>query len=144
MSELIEQFQGREFEDWERWYLQKHPEAIANATDRIMEMVGNLQNAVTKIDRRMAELWVRDLVVVKTFVGLKCQKAILMQVAALEEKGWRLSTAEEESKGIDGYLEDKPVSIKPSSYKTMSALRESISVRMIYYQKAKDGVIIEY
>jgi hypothetical protein len=67
-----------------------------------------------------------------------------MQVAALEEKGWRLSTAEEESKGIDGYLEDKPVSIKPSSYKTMSALRESISVRMIYYQKAKDGVIIEY
>jgi uncharacterized protein YukE len=65
MSELIEEFQGREFDDWEQWYLKKHPDAIKNATDRIVAMVENLQDAVSKIDRRMVERWVNDLVVVK-------------------------------------------------------------------------------
>ena len=144
MSELIKQFKGREFEEWEQWYLKNHPEAIENATDRVMEMVENFQDAMTKIDRELAKQWVRDLVVVKTFIGLKCQKAILMKVAELEEKTWRLSSPDEESKGVDGYLGDEPVSIKPSSYKTMRELKESINARMIYYEKENDGVVLEY
>lgn len=92
----------------------------------------------------MVERWVHDLVVVKTFIGMKCQKAILIKVAELEGKDWRLSSVLDESKGIDGYVGDEPVSIKPSTYKTKNALRELISVRMIYYEKAKDGVVFEY
>jgi hypothetical protein len=67
-----------------------------------------------------------------------------MKVAELEEKTWKLSSPNDESKGVDGYLGNEPVSIKPTSYKTKSALRESIKARMIFYEKVKDGVIFEY
>ena len=39
----------------------------------------------------------------------------------------RLSSREDESRGIDGYLDGRPVSVKPSTYKTMDALSETIN-----------------
>lgn len=37
MSELIKEFRktgGRTFEDWKKWYLQKYPNAIDEATEK--------------------------------------------------------------------------------------------------------------
>ena len=45
------------------------------------------------------------------------------------------ATSSEESKGIDGYIEDVPVSIKPDTYKTKDALQEKIEAPIIYYKK---------
>jgi len=50
---------------------------------------------------------------------------------------------EEESKGIDGYIGDIPVSMKPESYKAKRALSEKIQAKFIYYKKAKDGITID-
>ena len=55
-----------------------------------------------------------------------------------------MATPQEESKGIDGFIGDIPVSIKPITYKTMSRLQENIEVRIIYYEKLKDGIRVEY
>jgi uncharacterized protein YukE len=71
MSDLIQQFEGNEFKKWEEWYLAQHPNAIQKATEKIVEMIENLKDVMTKIDQEMVEMWVRDLVIVKTFVGLK-------------------------------------------------------------------------
>jgi hypothetical protein len=49
-----------------------------------------------------------------------------------------------ESKGIDGYNGGIPVSIKPETYKTKSALRENIEVKTIYYEKVKNGIQVDY
>ena len=88
---------------------------------------------------------VRDLVVLKTFTGLRFQEAILKKVSECLKKDYRSSTAEEESKGIDGYIGDTPVSIKPHTYKAQSLrLSEQIDVSIIYYEKKKTGLIIEY
>jgi len=55
------------------------------------------------------------LVLVKTFIGLKFQEAILKKVASIMGKTYRLTKPEEEAKGIDGFIGDIPVSIKPST-----------------------------
>ena len=76
----------------------------------------------------------------KTFVGLKFQEAILKHVASYMKKEYRLAEPDEEAKGIDGYVGDIPVSIKPQSYVSKQMLPEMIGVRIIIYEKVKDGI----
>jgi hypothetical protein len=140
MSDLIQEFKGRKLREWEEWYLDQHPEAIEKATAKILQMMENFKKVITLIDAEMIETWVRDLVIVKTFVGLKFQEAILRHIASSVEKSYRLADPEEEAKGIDGYIGETPISIKPQSYESKPMLPESIDVRIIYYEKVKDGI----
>jgi len=60
------------------------------------------------------------------------------------KKNYRLANPDEESKGIDGFIGDIPVSIKPETYKIKKSLNESIKVKMVYYEKIKNGIEIDY
>lgn len=71
MSELIQEFSGQKIEEWEKWYLQKHPTAIKDASKKIKSMVDNFREAIEKIDDNLIEEWVKDLLIIKTFIGLK-------------------------------------------------------------------------
>jgi len=143
MSELIQEFSGKKIEEWEKWYLEKHPDAIQKATEKIVQMVENFRAVMSEIDKQMIQNWVRDLVIIKTFIGLQFQEAVLIKTSNLLKTSYKLSSASEETKGIDGYVGDTPVSIKPESYKTKKGLREKIDVPIIYYKKVKDGVTID-
>jgi len=91
MSELIQEFEGKTLSEWEEWYLKKKPDAIKNATEKILQKLKELKNSLNKIDRATVEQWVRDLVIVKTFAGLRFQEAILKKVQKLKEQiiGWQ-------------------------------------------------------
>lgn len=144
MSELIQEFTGDTIKEWEEWYLEKHPEAIKAASDKLFEMVENLKDAMSKVDRELVAAWVRDLVIIKTFIGLRFQEAILKKGAEIKSTSYSLSSPDEESKGIDGYIDDVPVSIKPSTYKLKMSLRENIEIAIVYYEKVKDGIVVDY
>lgn len=144
MTELIRQFTGKTLLEWEEWYLSQKPDALKNATDKVLAMVGNLQHAMSTIDREMVGRWVRDLVIVQTFIGLRFEEAILKKGAEIAKSDWRKSNSSEESKGIDGVIGDIPVSIKPDTYKLKKALGEEIHAKMIYYRKVKNGVEVDY
>ncbi len=143
MSELIKEFKGNGLREWEEWYLSKHPEAITFATNKILEMINRLKEAIGQIDRDIVESWVRDLVIVKTFVGLKFQEAILKRLADGYNFSYRLADPEEEAKGIDGFVGNVAVSIKPSTYQT-KILQEEINVLIVFYEKTKDGIKIMF
>jgi hypothetical protein len=55
-----------------------------------------------------------------------------------------LAAAEDESKGIDGFIGNIPVSIKPVTYKTKLGLNEVIDVPIIFYDKKKSEIVIEF
>lgn len=143
-TELIQQFPGRTAQEWAAWYQQQYPDAIEEATRRIWAMVEQLRATMDLIDRPMVEAWVRDLVLVKTFIGLRFQEAILRKIAEQRNTPYRLSTTDEEARGIDGYIGEVPVSIKPDTYKAMAQLPENIGVAFIFYTKQKDGLVLEY
>lgn len=144
MSELIQEFEGKTLSEWEQWYLEKKPDAIRNATEKILQKLREIKNSLDRIDRTMVEQWVRDLVIVKTFAGLRFQEAILKKGAELKGTDYRLAEPEEESKGIDGYIGDVPVSIKPDTYDVKASLPEHIDVKIIYYKKIDDGIEVDY
>jgi hypothetical protein len=144
MSELIQHFSGKSLSEWEKWYLGQKPDAIKDATEKIFHTLKNLKNSLDKIDRTIVEEWVRDLVIVKTFLGLRFHEAVLKKGAGIKGTGCRLSEPSEESKGIDGYIGDIPVSIKPDTYAAKSALPEHINIKIIYYRKIKGGLEVDY
>lgn len=147
LSDLFPEYQTQTdeitMENWEKWYVKRYPAAINTATDRILEQVENLKEAIKLIDRDMVYQWVEDLVITKTFNGLYVQKAILSKLAERRGTTFRLARPEEESLGIDGYVGGTAYSIKPDTYKTMDRLSETINVKMIYYTKTKTGLTVE-
>ena len=144
MSELITQFPGKTFEEWVKWYNERMPNAIEAATEKVFSMVKNIDNAASKIEKNMVRQWIEDLVLTKTFTGFRFQESILKEISRIKGEAYSVATPGEESKGIDGFIGEIPVSIKPITYKTMSRLPENIKIQMIYYEKLKDGIKVEY
>lgn len=107
-------------------------------------MVKKLRTAIQSIDDKMIDTWLRDLVIVKTFLGLKFQEAILAEVAGHLQTTYRLSEPEEESKGIDGFVGRTPVSIKPVTYRAKPLLQEILQGTVIYYEKVNNDLRIEF
>lgn len=144
MSELIQEFNGNSFKEWAEWYQELHPKAIDSATDKIFDMIEHFKKAIELVDRNLIHQWVEDLVLNKTFTGLKFQEAILKKVAEMKKTSYQLATKDEESKGIDGYIGETPVSIKPITYQAKLQLLENIEVSMIFYDKKKDSIVVEF
>jgi len=143
LSELIQKCPHKEYSKWKEWYLEQQPKAINDATEKIFSMVEELKKSINQINKEMVKEWVKDLVIDKTFIGLKFQEAILKRVANMKKKSYRLSNPKEESKGIDGFIGEIPVSIKPITYKTKNMLNEKIEVKIIFYDKKKDGINVD-
>ena len=148
MSEIFPEFlnsvaEHPTIEYWKKFYTMTHPESVREATDKIYAQVEKLKGAIRLIDRDMVERWVEDLIFNKTFNGMYYQKAILAYLAEIREEDYRLADADEEAKGIDGFVGKTAYSIKPDTYKTMSRLSEEIDVKMIFYTKTKTGLKID-
>ena len=116
---------------------------METAAQKVEAMVEKLVVAIEQIDRPIIERWVSDLVLVKTFVGLRFQAAILEKVAARIGASFRLANTDEEARGIDGFIGETPVSVKTDTCRVMAALPENIEAKMIFYTVTKDGLRIE-
>ncbi len=144
LTDLIQEFPGKTLSEWEQWYLQRYPNVINIAKEKIISMLENVKDAMRKIDEDMVYEWARDLVIVQTFIGLQFQEAILKKGAEIKGVSYRLSEKAGESQGIDGYIGNISVSIKPETYKTKKSLSEEIQAKMIYYKKVKNGIEVDY
>ena len=120
------------------------PGTIDRATEKIYEMIIKLNDAIKQINKDLVKKWTKDLIINKTYLGLKFQKSILKRIADIKNENYRLSTSEEESQGIDGYIGRKPISIKPITYETKKMYQENIEIEIIFYNKKKDGIVVEY
>jgi len=144
MSELIHEFPGKNISEWEEWYLQSHSTAIEDATNRVYSMIERFRIAIQEITKDMVKDWIKDLVITKTFTGLKVQEAILKYVSEKEFTTYRTATTQEESQNIDGKIGNRFVSIKPTTWSGMLTSPIDIQIDMIYYEKTKDGLQITY
>ncbi len=144
MSELIKECPYRDFEGWKRWYMSRHPDAIEDATDKLMEMLERFRDTIDKLDRDTVRRWVEDLILIKTFLGLRVQEPILKYLSNKLNEKYRLATSEEESAGIDGYLGKYSVSIKPTTYKEKEGIAEERPKGdiLIFYKKDRENNII--
>ena len=144
MSELVKEFDGKSIDEWIAWYTERYPNAINDATEKVWTMYETMKGAFNTITKDMVENWVKDLVYGKTYCGIRFQTAIISAIANQLNKDWREANPDEEAKGIDGFIGRKPLQIKASTYKLEAHLSEVIDVPIVYYDKKKDGISIEY
>tara|TARA_Y100000589_G_C27154103_1_gene630101 strand:- start:1227 stop:1844 length:618 start_codon:yes stop_codon:yes gene_type:complete len=142
MSDLTVESSASTLEEWRAFYLNRRPDAHQAAADKIEDMVENLREAMEYIDREMIDKWVDDLLINKTYYGFAAQNIVLEQLAMRLDLPLRQATPEDESRGIDGYLGGRPVSVKPTTYK-QKALSEEISCPIIYYEKKSNGIRVD-
>jgi hypothetical protein len=149
MNDLIEEFNEKnpdgEYEDWVEFYMEKHngEERLEGATEKTTKMVENLKQAMEKIDEEMVRDYVKDLVLYKTYRGFDIQESVLRKVSEKFGLDYELGDADDESKGIDGYLEGEPVSVKPVTYKQKDELSEEIDAPIIYYEEYSSSEAIK-
>jgi hypothetical protein len=143
VTELIKEIDGGTLEEWEAWYSKHHGDKLEIAKEKIKEMVQNFRTAMECITDEVIDEWVKDLVIVKTYIGLNFQEAIFREISKRLNVEFRPSTAEEESKGIDGWLNNQPVSVKPASYRTKPELSEDIPRTVIFYEKSGSEILID-
>ena len=122
MSNLINEAGAASASEWQKWYEQQKPEAIAEAVRRIEDMIEKLRVALEQIDRDLIEAWVRDLVVSKTFAGFRGQDAVLAELSVRFNLPLRAATAADEAQGIDGYIGSQAVQVKPATYRVKGGL----------------------
>lgn len=144
LSELIQEFDGKTLDEWMEWYLEKYPDSLETATNKIFEKLQEMSLVLPEITKEMIYDWVEDLVINKTFFGLKFQSAIIKHIADKNKLSYRLANPTEESQGIDGYIGKKAISVKPISYKLKLSLSEEIKVDVIWYNKMKNAVEFTY
>jgi hypothetical protein len=142
LSDLIQEFGGETLTEWESFYKKRFPNAIKEASVKIYNMTLNF-GINPLITLELVEKWTEELIILKTFSGLKFQESILKKISSLKGVDYRLATPSEESKGIDGFIGEIGVSVKPTSYKSKN-LMESIELDMIFYDKKKDGISVEF
>ena len=142
MSDLTVESKASTLEEWRTFYLGRKPDAHKAAADKIEAMVENLRVAMSLIDRDMIDEWVDDLLINKTFYGFRAQDAILEHMSQSLGLTLTPATPMDESRGIDGYLGGRPVSVKPTTYK-QKALSENIPCPIIYYEKKSNGVRVD-
>ena len=142
MSDLTVESGARTLREWREFYTRTRPDAHQAAADKIEAMIENLREAMEYIDREMIDQWVDDLLINKTFYGFGAQDVILEQMSQRLGVALTQSTPEDESRGIDGYLGGKTVSVKPETYK-QKALSEKISCPIIYYSKSSYGIKVD-
>jgi hypothetical protein len=146
LSELIKDFRDSNYDHsikgWEKFYDDKiGKNKITEASEKVWEYVLRIKENLNSLNKQDVEEWVKDLIIDKTFSGLQLQLDILEMIS--DNSDYRLANSEEEAKGIDGFVDGEPVSIKPHTYKkTIQSGKESIPYRIVYYKQTKKGLII--
>ncbi len=106
----------RSLNEWKNWYNKKHSNAIKEAVNTIYNvMKEGIGGTPRRNLRKYIRIFVEDLVYNRTFTGLKIQEAILTKMAEMKNKNYKWSSGKEDLSGIDGYIGNIPVSIKPDS-----------------------------
>lgn len=143
MSDLIKESEATSYDEWKQWYLQRYPDAIDKATEKVSDHIEKLRTAIQEIDEEMIQEWVRDLVLLKTAEGMLMEERILKHLGDKFSQPIRQSTPSQESKGIDGYVGDTPVSVKPTTY-DQKVLPEKIDVSIVKYKSTNQYITVIY
>lgn len=139
VSDIIEEFRGEHphgsYRDWMVFYYDEYDgeDRLQEATERLFEMVTKMRQAIQQIDVEMCRAYVEDLVLYQTYRGFDIQEAIFRKLSEVYGLEYRRSSADAESKGIDGYLGEQPVSIKPATY--LDTLQEDIRAPIVFYEE---------
>lgn len=142
ISNLIQEYknthESHSIEGWIDFYNSKlGEERVHLAANKIWDSIEKIKENLESLNYDDVFEWTKDLIYTKSYMGFSIQIQILEMSC---KESFRLSTPEEESQNIDGYVDGEPVSIKPITWKKNPQYK--INHRIIYYKETKKGIKI--
>jgi len=133
----------RSVDEWETYYLQtcNGRAKIQAATDLLYNYLNKMPVDHSVFTRDLAEKYITELTINKTHYGMSGEYHSVLAAAAYFDSGFRFSTAEEESHGIDAWINDRPVQVKPHDSVKMHHVRnhaDTDRTLVITYEAKKD------
>ena len=146
LKELWEQMRSEGIRpSLENWfdYLNKHygHEIVDGAAKRIWNMVQKMQQDHI-ITKEMCHDYAMEVIYHKTALGMAHEEQAVMRAAEYFNSEYRFSTKEEEAQGIDAWICDTPVQIKPDDYegRNRSNIKfDQTKTLMITYSETNKG-----
>lgn len=142
MTELVEKFHERHpkgtYEDWTQFYLNEYDgdERISEGTEELLEMLEKMREAMEEIDDDLAESYIRELVLYKTYQGTSrdVKEVVLKKLAETYREDYDIS----EKSDIDGYIGDIPLEIIHLDEGESQSNKDIVSVYVKGYRSSKN------
>lgn len=145
-KEFRQEYPDGTYEDWVEFYNREYngEKRIDEAIEKTSQMLQNFKEVIDEIDEEMVRDYIHEFIYYKTPQGFDDEHVIFEKLAEVYDREYRSSTAKEEPQGIDGYLDDQPVSIKPESFKRKGNPDE-INAPIVYYKdfKSTDKLVLD-
>ena len=148
VSQVIKDFREENpqgtLEDWKQYHQKLEgingiDQSVKDIRTKLDDVLSNLNNIKDEDIRK----WVENLTYEKTFCGLSAQEMILKKMATDLGYNYSLGNREDEKQGIDGYINNKPLQIKSSSYRNKNK-QEKFNCPIIFYDLTPDGIEFNY
>lgn len=146
-TEFLNSDFGKSVEDWENFY-KTEKDGVAKikaAVDRLHNYLNKMPLDHEVFTRKIAEDYILDLVINKTHYGMSGEYYAVLATAKYFDLPYRFSTAEEETQGIDAWIGDFPVQIKPHDSVAKHHVRNGADVDktlVVTYEAKKDRCFI--
>lgn len=125
--------------NWEAFYANRWgTDGLDSATEKLYEMIQKM--GIPWIDETMCADYVDEVIYNKTHFGMGGESTAIAVAAEYFDLPYRFSNAEEESQGIDGWIGEHPVQVKPAdSYKKNHVFNgaDTEETLVITYEKKK-------
>jgi hypothetical protein len=144
LGQLKSEFKGETFEEFKKFILSKNPKMIETAVDKILNKAEQMELRPSYINYSTVKIWLENLIFIKTFRGLYIESLCFKTISEKYNLSFIKGTIEDDSKGIDGYLNNKPYNVKPSSYKNKYDKSTRVNCDIIFYTIKKNILEIEY
>jgi hypothetical protein len=132
-------------ENWETFYTNRWGvTGLAEAGSKLKEMVDKME--LGDIDLDMCNDYIKEVVFNKTHFGMGGESTAIIVTAEHFNLPYRFSNAIEESQGIDGFIGEYPVQVKPADSNYKAHVRNHADVDktlVIRYEKKKQVCFVE-
>ena len=137
---------GRTLQEWEQFYEARDGKnKIQASADKLYAMLEKMPVDNSIFTEELALQYIEELVLNKTHYGMSGEFHSVVAAANYFETEYRFSTPEEESQGIDAWIGDKPVQVKPHDSVKMHHVRnhaDEEKTLVITYEAKKDSCYI--
>lgn len=148
MSEITSQYDGGSYTDFLVYYADEWDgtERTNEATQRMADnIVNRIESVGGRIDEKVAFKWANQYVqymLVNSYRGFMDEARAIELVADEVDADWRVADSSKESEGVDGYIDERSVQVKPDSHNDLDINDYDADVLITYYY-TDDTFVIE-
>jgi hypothetical protein len=152
VNELFHSMHPTSLSEWESMYFAKYGEMYEDALENHFYKyvliayetpVGHLTAKQKRSLRKFMEERAYLLMIKKTYYSYVVQDAIFLHLAEKNDMVYEISWDDTDSKGIDGFLNSQPLSVKPLNFIHSKDYGRHTIVPIIFYTNLYEGVLLD-